>query len=36
MFVFVDESVAAGRSNDLEVSVWLVWWVGGDGWSLVE
>ena len=34
--VLVDESAAAGRSNDLEVSVWLVWWVGGDGWSLVE
>ena len=34
--VLVDESVTAGRSNDLEVSVWLVWWVGGDRWSLVE
>ena len=30
------ESVTAGRSQDLEVSVWLVWWVGGDGWLLVE
>ena len=34
--VFVDESVTAGRFHGLEVSVWLVWWVGGDGWSLVE
>ena len=34
--VLVDESVTAGRSQDLEVSVWLVWWVGGDGWLLVE
>ena len=34
--VLVDESVTAGRSHDLEVSIWLVWWVGGDGWSLVE
>ena len=34
--VLVDESVTAGRSQDLEASVWLVWWVGGDGWSLVE
>ena len=30
--VLVDESVTAGRSNDLEVPIWLVWWVGGDGW----
>ena len=34
--VLVDESVTAGRSQDLEVSIWLVWWVGGDGWLLVE
>ena len=34
--VLIDESVTAGRSHDLEVSIWLVWWVGGDGWSLVE
>ena len=34
--VLVDESVTAGRFHDLEVSIWLVWWVGGDGWSLVE
>ena len=34
--VLVDESTTAGRFHDLEVSVWLVWWVGGDGWSLVE
>ena len=34
--VLVDESVTAGRSNDFEVSVWLVCGVGGDGWSLVE
>ena len=34
--VLVDESTTAGRSNDLEVSIWLVWWVGGDGWSLIE
>ena len=34
--VLVDESATTGRSNDLEVTVWLVWWVGGDGWSLVE
>ena len=34
--VLVDESVTAGRFQDLEVSVWLVWWVGGDGWLLVE
>ena len=34
--VLVDESTTAGRSNDLEVSVWLVCSVGGDGWSLVE
>ena len=34
--VLVDESVTAGRFHDLEVSVWLVCWVGGDGWSLVE
>ena len=34
--VLADESATAGRSNDLEVSIWLVWWVGGDGWSLVE
>ena len=31
--VLIDESVTAGRSHDLEVSIW---WVGGDGWSLVE
>ena len=30
--VLVDESATAGRSQDLEVSIWLVWWVGGDGW----
>ena len=29
--VLVDESVTAGRFHDLEVSVWLVWRVGGDG-----
>ena len=34
--VLVDESATAGCSNDLEVSVWLVCSVGGDGWSLVE
>ena len=34
--VLVDESVTAGRFHDLEVSIWLVWWVGGDGWPLVE
>ena len=34
--VLIDESVTAGRSHDLEVSIWLVWRVGGDGWSLVE
>ena len=34
--VLVDESATAGRSNDLEVSVWLVCSVGGDGWSLIE
>ena len=34
--VLIDESVTAGCSHDLEVSIWLVWWVGGDGWSLVE
>ena len=34
--VLVDESTTAGRSNDLEVSVWLVCSVGGDGWSLIE
>ena len=32
----LNESATAGRSNDLEVSIWLVWWVGGDGWLLVE
>ena len=30
--VLVDESAAAGRSNDLEVPIWLVCRVGGDGW----
>ena len=30
--VLVDESVRAGCLHDLEVSIWLVWWVGGDGW----
>ena len=30
--VLVDESVRAGCFHDLEVSIWLVWWVGGDGW----
>ena len=34
--VLVDESVTAGRFHDLEVPIWLVWWVGGDGWSLIE
>ena len=34
--VLVDESTTAGRSNDLEVSIWLVCSVGGDGWSLIE
>ena len=34
--VLVDESATAGRFHGLEVTVWLVWWVGGDGWSLVE
>ena len=34
--VLVDESATAGRFQDLGVSIWLVWWVGGDGWSLVE
>ena len=34
--VLVDESATAGRSNDLEVPIWLVCRVGGDGWSLVE
>ena len=34
--VLVDESVTAGRSNDLEVPIWLVCSVGGDGWLLVE
>ena len=34
--VLIDESVTAGRSHDLEASIWLVWWIGGDGWSLVE
>ena len=29
--VLVDESATAGRSNDLEVSIWLVCRVGGDG-----
>ena len=32
----VGESVTASRFHDLEVTVWLVWRVGGDGWSLVE
>ena len=27
---------SAGRSNDLEVSIWLVCSVGGDGRSLIE
>ena len=31
-----DESVTPCRSCDMVVTVWLVWWVGGDGWSLVE
>ena len=30
--VLVDESATAGRSNDLEVPIWLVCSVGGDGW----
>ena len=30
--VLVDEFATAGRSNDLEVPIWLVWRVGGDGW----
>ena len=34
--VLVDESTTPGRSNDLEVSVWLVCSVGGNGWSLIE
>ena len=34
--VLVDESTTAGRFHDLEVSIWLVCSVGGDGWSLVE
>ena len=34
--VLVDESTTAGRSNDLEVSIWLVCRVGGNGWSLIE
>ena len=34
--VLVDESTTAGRFHGLEVPVWLVWWVGGDGWSLIE
>ena len=34
--VLVDESATAGRSNDLEVPIWLVCSVGGDGWSLIE
>ena len=34
--VLVDESATAGRFHDLEVSIWLVCGVGGDGWSLVE
>ena len=34
--VLVDESVTVGRSNDLEVRIWLVCSVGGDGRSLVE
>ena len=34
--VLVDESATAGRSCDLEVSIWLVCSVGGDGWSLIE
>ena len=34
--VLVDETVTAGRFQDLEVSVWLVCRVGGDGWLLVE
>ena len=34
--VLVDESATAGRFHDLEVSIWLVCSVGGDGWSLIE
>ena len=34
--MLVDESVTVGRFHGLEVIVWLVWWVGGDGWPLVE
>ena len=34
--VLVDESATAGRFHDLEVSIWLVCSVGGDGRSLIE
>ena len=34
--VLVDESTTAGRSYNLEVSIWLVCSVGGDGRSLIE